>query len=131
MVPVGNSSICTEPSIHAVRELRADIVMAKLIFARPLRLYRLTCRAYHSALSPKTHNLGACDTDIDVDEATLRRARRAYHGTITDIDAKIEELLQALDESGFADNTIVMFTSDNRDMLGERGMWFQMSFFKH
>ena len=29
-----------------------------------------------------------------------------------------------------ADNTIVLFVSDHGDMLGERGMWFKMSFFE-
>ena len=28
------------------------------------------------------------------------------------------------------DNTIVLFTSDHGDMLGERGLWFKMSFFE-
>ena len=40
-------------------------------------------------------------------------------------------LLQVLEESGFKDNTIVIFTSDHGDMLGERGMWFKMSFLEH
>lgn len=70
-------------------------------------------------------------TDIDLDDAVIRRARRAYYGAISDIDAKVQSLLEAVRDSGEADNTIVIFTADHGDMLGERGLWFKMSFFEH
>ena len=75
------------------------------------------------------HVYGASDTEID--ETTLRRARRAYYGSIFDVDRKIAEVLQALEETGFADNTVIIFTADHGDMLGERGLWFKMSLFEH
>ena len=75
------------------------------------------------------HGYGA--SDIDLDDDTIRNARRAYYGAISDIDNKVAGLLQTLKESGFEDNTIVIFTSDHGDMLGERGMWFKMSFLEH
>ena len=75
------------------------------------------------------HCYGA--SDLSLDEATLRRARRAYYGAVSDIDNKVGELCRALDEAGFGDDTVIVFTSDHGDMLGERGMWFKMSFFEH
>ncbi len=75
------------------------------------------------------HSYGA--SDVDLDEDTLRNARRAYYGSISDIDDKVAEILAALDEAGLRDDTIVVFTGDHGDMLGERGMWFKMSFFEH
>lgn len=75
------------------------------------------------------HSYGA--TDVDLDDQTLRNARRAYYGSISDIDDKVAEILGALEESGLRDNTIVIFTGDHGDMLGERGMWFKMSFFDY
>jgi len=70
-------------------------------------------------------------TDVDLDDDTIRRARRAYYGSISDIDNKIAALLGALKESGLDQDTIIIFTSDHGDMLGERGMWFKMSFLEH
>ncbi|MDP6531615.1 MAG: choline-sulfatase [Arenicellales bacterium] len=75
------------------------------------------------------HSYGA--SDIDLDDNTVRNARRAYYGTISDIDDKVAEILTTLTEAGLADNTIVIFTADHGDMLGERGLWFKMTFFEH
>ena len=72
------------------------------------------------------HGYGA--DEVELDEAALRRARRAYYGCISDIDDKVAALLQALREAGLAENSIVIFTADHGDMLGERGMWFKMNF---
>lgn len=75
------------------------------------------------------HGYGA--DDLNLDEQTIRNARRAYYGSISDIDDKIEDIMTTLDEAGLADNTIVILTADHGDMLGERGMWFKMSYFEH
>ena len=70
-------------------------------------------------------------SDINLDDDTIRNARRAYYGSVSDIDNKVADLLSALSEAGFSENTIVIFTSDHGDMLGERGMWFKMSFLEN
>jgi len=75
------------------------------------------------------HAYGA--SDLDLDDAAIRRARRAYYGAIADIDDKVADVLRAIAEAGLVDNTIVILTADHGDMLGERGLWFKMSFFEH
>ena len=75
------------------------------------------------------HGYGA--DEIDLDETTIRNARRAYYGSISDIDDKVADVMNTLQEAGMADNTIIIFTGDHGDMLGERGMWFKMSYFEH
>jgi choline-sulfatase len=60
----------------------------------------------------------------------IRNARHAYYGMISYIDDKVGQLLNALETTGLADNTIVVFLSDHGDMLGERGLWYKMSFFE-
>jgi choline-sulfatase len=49
---------------------------------------------------------------------------------ISYIDDKVGELLDALDQTGHADDTIVIFTSDHGDMLGERGMVQKRTFYE-
>jgi choline-sulfatase len=72
----------------------------------------------------------ACDhTSFDITAENIRRSRRAYFANISYLDEKIGGILDVLDRGRMADNTIVLFVSDHGDMLGERGMWFKMSFF--
>jgi choline-sulfatase len=49
---------------------------------------------------------------------------------ISYLDDKIGEVLEALDGTRQTDNTIILFVSDHGDMLGERGLWFKMSFYE-
>lgn len=65
-----------------------------------------------------------------VPEDCVRAARRAYFGMVTWIDTKIGALLDTLDNAGLSDDTVVVFTSDHGEMLGERGMWFKMCMFE-
>lgn len=62
------------------------------------------------------------------DEETIRRCRAAYYGLVTFVDEQIGGILDALEESGLAENTFVLFTGDHGDMLGERGLWWKSSF---
>ncbi len=63
-------------------------------------------------------------------DARIRNARRAYYGAISYVDDKVGQLLGALETAGLAENTIVIFTADHGDMLGERGLWYKMCFFE-
>ena len=60
----------------------------------------------------------------------IRRARRAYFGACSYIDANIGKLVRTLAECGLADNTIIVFSGDHGDMLGERGLWYKMHWFE-
>jgi choline-sulfatase len=72
---------------------------------------------------------------LGVDEAGLSAAqvltaRHAYFAAISYVDERIGEVLAALRGAGLADETIVVFTADHGEMLGERGLWYKMSFFE-
>ncbi|SJX64941.1 probable choline-sulfatase [Sporisorium reilianum f. sp. reilianum] len=60
----------------------------------------------------------------------IKRAKRAYYGSVSYVDAKIGELLSTLDKCGLRDNTIIVFSGDHGDMLGERSLWYKMSYFE-
>ncbi len=54
--------------------------------------------------------------------AEQRRRQRAYYlGNVTMIDEKIGQLMQTLEEQGYLENSIVIFTSDHGDCLGDHG----------
>ena len=73
----------------------------------------------------------ASDSDnFNITPDMVRRSRQAYFANISYIDDKIGELLTILKNTRMDENTIIVFTSDHGDMLGERGQWFKMSFFE-
>ncbi len=50
-----------------------------------------------------------------------RQQIAAYYAAITAVDEQVGRLMNALKESGRAEDTIVVFTSDHGDMLGSHG----------
>lgn len=77
-------------------------------------------------------NTGFHRTDVfDVTKAEdLYAVRRAYSGLVTYIDDKVGQLLDDLEQCGLRENTVVIFTSDHGDMLGERGMVQKRCFYE-
>jgi arylsulfatase A-like enzyme len=55
-------------------------------------------------------------------EVRLREFLRIYYGTVRLIDDQVGRVLDALDQSGRADNTIIIFTADHGDMASGHGM---------
>jgi len=55
------------------------------------------------------------------DKAQARKALAGYYAHIAALDDCIAELCKTLDETGLAQNTIVVFTSDHGDMLWSHG----------
>ncbi len=60
----------------------------------------------------------------------IAAARRAYFGMVSYIDDRLGDLLQHLDQAGIANNTLVIFTSDHGEMLGEHGMWYKRTMYE-
>jgi choline-sulfatase len=75
----------------------------------------------------EAHETDAVDLD---DPAALTALRRAYYGLVTYVDRKLGELLTALEQTGQAADTVVVFTSDHGDMLGERRMVQKRCFYE-
>ncbi|MCA9103381.1 MAG: sulfatase-like hydrolase/transferase [Planctomycetales bacterium] len=66
----------------------------------------------------------------DMDRRTLNWIYRSYYGCITHIDREVGAILETLAETGQADNTIVVFTSDHGDQLLEHGLMGKNVFFE-
>ena len=52
-------------------------------------------------------------------EAELRSARHGYYAMVTEVDDYVGQILTKLEEKGLAENTLVIFTSDHGEWLGE------------
>lgn len=54
-----------------------------------------------------------------------------YYGMITHLDAQVGRILKALEDSGQAKNTIVVFTSDHGLALGRHGLFGKQNLYEH
>lgn len=61
--------------------------------------------------------------DAKIPDNTVLRARRAYFGLVSFLDAQVGEILDAVADLGLAERTRVVYTSDHGEMLGEHGLW--------
>lgn len=59
------------------------------------------------------------------EEHHAREAQAKYYAMIAQIDDQFGRLLQALDDSGQAQNTVVIYTSDHGESLGDHGLMFK------
>ncbi len=64
----------------------------------------------------------------DLTDDDVARSRRAYFANISYLDDKLGEILHVLEAT--RQEAVVVFVSDHGDMLGERGLWFKMSFYE-
>ena len=66
----------------------------------------------------------------DVALPVTMRARTAYYGLVHRLDALVGGVLACLAECGLADDTLVVYTTDHGDQLGERGLWWKHTLFE-
>jgi len=64
-------------------------------------------------------------------EAVIRDQLAEYYGMITHLDAQIGRILAALEETGQARNTLIIFAADNGLALGSHGLLGKQSVFEH
>jgi len=60
-----------------------------------------------------------CDQDGIAEPELQRQALVGYYACITHLDHQIGRLLQALHEDGSYDNTVILFSSDHGELLGD------------
>lgn len=75
------------------------------------------------ALTTKPLNYG-------LEPEKLRLFKRAYFASVSFVDAQIGKVLDALDQLGLAENTIVVFWGDHGWSLGEHGQWQKQLLFE-
>lgn len=65
------------------------------------------------------------------DKEAVRRAIADYYAMITHLDAQVGRILDALNATGLAENTIVVFAGDNGLALGSHGLLGKQNLYQH
>ena len=71
----------------------------------------------------------ACDIE-EVSAEETRRARAAYWALVHRMDALIGQIAAALRENDLEENTLVFYTSDHGEQVGEHGLWWKQTFYE-
>jgi arylsulfatase A-like enzyme len=103
------------PDFRALRSLDDERAIHPYM---PFRLERLE-------MNPKL----PMDIDHPNNSPAWRQARATYYGLITELDHHIGRMMAALKELGVYDNTLIVFTSDHAEMLGDHWCWGKETLF--
>ena len=103
----------TAPPHWFYRYWRRDLPMPKL-YAKHLRPRHPYHDQYEYVVDYDTHFSS---------EADVKRAIAGYSGLVSMMDENVGNVLRALHETGLADSTRVLYTSDHGDNVGARGLW--------
>ena len=68
---------------------------------------------------------------VNLKDELARQAIQAYYASITFADAQIGLILDALEATGLAKDTVVLFTSDHGYHMGEHGHWQKTTLFEN
>jgi choline-sulfatase len=64
------------------------------------------------------------------DPANAKKRIALYYASLMQMDDNVGEVLQALRNLGLEEDTIVLYTSDHGEMLGEHGLWQKTVFYE-
>lgn len=91
-----------------------------LCWGPPHNPYETAPQKYRAMYDPASFKLRE-NVPADLQAAT-RKDLAGYYAHCTALDDCMGQILQTLDETGMAEDTIVLFTADHGDMLGSQGM---------
>jgi iduronate 2-sulfatase len=81
---------------------------------------------------PYKHSLPDMSKEFDkFDEQDKREFLRSYYACTTFMDAQVGRLLDALEETGQLDNTLIVFFGDHGYHLGENKWWNKVTVYEH
>jgi choline-sulfatase len=67
----------------------------------------------------------------DAPDDIVRKGRELYYGLTQWLDDEIGKVLKALRNSGAAENTVVIYTTDHGENMGEHGLWWKNCMYEH
>ncbi|UCG49831.1 MAG: sulfatase-like hydrolase/transferase, partial [Phycisphaerales bacterium] len=80
-------------------------------------------------LNYKHHRIGF-NTENAPDEI-VRKGRELYYGLTEWLDDEVGKVLDVLSSSDFVENTVVIYTTDHGENMGEHGLWWKNSMYEH
>lgn len=72
----------------------------------------------------------ACDDHLLLEDDELRQLKATYYGMIAEVDAQVGRLIDFLKETGDYDNTMIVFTSDHGESLGDHWAHAKYTYFE-
>ena len=84
---------------------------------------------FHAILPMSSFIIGGKGSVAGLTEAELNGLRRSYYGLIAEVDAEIGRVLDFLDASGQAEDTLIVFTSDHGEQLGDHHLLGKCGFY--
>jgi len=67
----------------------------------------------------------------DAPDDIVRKGRELYYGLTHWLDDEIGKVLEALKDSEVAENTVVIYTTDHGENMGEHGLWWKNCMYEH
>ena len=67
---------------------------------------------------------------LEVDDADALRARAAYWALVEEMDGMIGRIFEALEQNGFSDHTMIVYSSDHGEQVGEKALWMKRTFYE-
>ena len=64
-------------------------------------------------------------------EQTMRQDLANYYAMITEMDAQVGRILEALEKNGLKDNTMIVFAGDNGLAVGQHGLLGKQNLYEH
>jgi len=59
----------------------------------------------------------------DLGAEQVRSSRQGYYGSVSFVDEQIGRILEALEQRGWLDQTLIIYTTDHGDMTGDHHLW--------
>ncbi|MEE8150387.1 MAG: alkaline phosphatase family protein [Nitrosomonadaceae bacterium] len=67
--------------------------------------------------------------NVKLDGYDIRQIRATYYGLISEVDHQIGRLIEFLKENDFYDNTLIIFTTDHGEQLGDHWLFGKSGYF--
>ena len=116
---------CLAPYLDRLSGMPLPVAMDDDLLHKP-RYQRIDSEgAYGNSTNPVIGGFGRSEmTDMD-----HRIVRAAYFAMCDHVDQQVGKMLRALDEHGEAENTIVVYSSDHGEMLGDHNIYLKGPYF--